>query len=243
MSEKVIKFLDHATGEVVRYRRYSARLPEFLKDYGPQRGYRVEIEFTDLLSLQTGRLLLLREAVIAGKKPSEVGLPSIDEDVCTLVCTANLFDSKDRLLRSARASQKILDFKDFEALETAANQRLIASVGFGGELFDEDEDRDIDRSDSTIVTGKITAEDTPSGSERDAGQQSSGDSLDTSSLTDDEPVTEGERRHIENLARRADVEVPQLRNRADVKAAQRQLSQLGRQRRSNGHSTASPADD
>src|SRR5690606_2294724 len=129
-------------------------------------------------------------------------------------------------------AQKVLDLKDFEALETAANQRLLASLGFGGELFDDDEDRDLERSNPTLVTSAMPAPD--AGSELDTGLQSAAGTSDIPSAGDEEPIAEGERRHIENLAQRAQVEVPELRTRADVKAAQRKLSQLSRQRRANG---------
>jgi hypothetical protein len=150
MTDKVITLTDPDTGAVTRYRRYSSRLPEFLEAYGPQQGYSVEIKHTDLLSLQPGRLFLLREAIIAGKNSSEIGLPGIEADLHTLVCTATLVDAQGRRVRNASASAKLLDFKDFEALETAANQRLLAALGFGGEIFNEDEDRDIQTAGRAI---------------------------------------------------------------------------------------------
>jgi hypothetical protein len=243
MTDKIVTFIDPTTGRDVRYQRYSARLPEFLKVYDPKQGYRVEIEMTDLLSLQKGRLVLLREAVIAGKTPAEVGLPSIDAEVNTFVCTAKLLDAKDRTVRSARASMRILGFKDFEALETAANQRLLAALGFGGELLDDDEDRDYEAFRQGMARRDVTESSSsrPHTGAADASRQA--DATPTPALDDDEPVTEGERRHIETLARRANVSTPQLRTRGDVKAAQRELSLLAQQRRSNGHSMDGASSD
>lgn len=129
-------------------------MPAFLKTYSPKEGYRVEIKHTDLLSLQQGRLSLLREAVIAGKKPSEIGLPGIENDVNVLVCTATVVDAQGCIVRSASASAKIQGFKDFEALETAANQLLLAALGFGGEIFNEDEDRELQTLGRTLDAGE-----------------------------------------------------------------------------------------
>jgi hypothetical protein len=242
MTESVVTFVDDY-GDDVQYKRYAARLPDFLKAYPPADGYRVEIERTDLLSQQKGLLSLLREAIIAGKKPSDVGIPGIERIVNVLVCTAKLLSPQNQVIRSASASMNISEHKDFETLETAANQRLIAALGFGGEVFNQDEDADL-RAQGREVRPSA-ADPAPSG-ESERSTPSSGAPLsfaeDTSrdrpaSLGADpqeDGVTEAERRQIENLARRVGAPVPTLRTRADVKAARQQLSAKDRERRGAG---------
>lgn len=230
-------------GDDVQYRRYAARLPEFLKAYPPADGYRVEIERTDLLSQQKGLLSLLREAIIAGKKPSDVGIPGIERIVNVLVCTAKLLNPQNQVVKSASAAMAISEHKDFETLETAANQRLIAALGFGGEVFNQDEDADL-RAQGRDVRPSA-ADPAPSG-EPVRSTPSSGAPLsfaeDTSrerpaspgADSQEDDVTEAERRQIENLARRVNAPVPTLRTRADVKAARQQLSAKDRERRGAG---------
>lgn len=228
----------------VLYTRYAARLPAFLTAYNPKDGYRVEISRTDLLSLQTGRLSLLREAIIAGKKPSDVGLPGIESDVNTLVCTARLLDPQGQIVRSGSAAMQVLAHKDFEKLETAANQRLLAALGLGGEVFNEDEDADfaaqgltpVDNAPAMTPTASIEARSHGVPQSFEEGGPSEPEAPEASD--NDAKVTAAERRQIENLARRVGVEVPTLKTRADVKHARRELGVLDRQRRSAGARSA-----
>lgn len=237
MNDPIVTFCDDDEHEV-SYKRYSARLPDFLKAYPPTSGYRVVVEQTDLLSLQKGRLSLLREAIIAGKKPSDVGLPGIERDVNILVCTSKLLDSQDKIVRSASASKHVIEYKDFEKLETAANQRLLASLGFGGDVFDEDEDADL--RDQGLRTDAGTAESAPgTPAPRSTASRPSltfaDDARASNASSDpsdeDAEVTEAERRQVENLAKRVGQPVPSLRSRAEVKAARSRLGALDRQRR------------
>jgi hypothetical protein len=237
MAEKIVTLISDRGAEVL-YKRYGARIPLFLAEYPPKEGYRVVIEMTDLLSMQKGRMALLREAINAGKKPCDVGLPGIENDVNTLVCTARLLDPQERVIRSACASMKIEEHKDLEALETAANQRLLAALNFGGEVLDEDEDRDLAAQHLTRTappqTGHTFASSTPDTFE----QTTSGDvALDTTEHEDenDTKISAAERRMIENLARRVNQPMPTLRTRADVKNARQALNALARQQR-NGAS-------
>lgn len=242
MTERFVTFTDDG-GNDVRYQRYAARLPAFLEMYNPKSGYRVEIERTDLLSQQKGRLSLLREAIIAGKKPSDVGLPGIERDVSILVCTAKLLDPQNQVVRSASAAMHVIEHKDFETLETAANQRLLAALGFGGEVFDEDEDADLRaqghqvRPDSAEQPG-VSAPSASSGSALSFPDESAAGAQSPGSTDNEAAVTEAERRQVENLARRVGQPVPTLKTRADVKAARSQLGALDRQRRSATARTA-----
>lgn len=145
------------TGEVVPYRKLSRRLPEFLARYGPAEGYGTVTEIVDWLSLNPGLLRLYEIAIRAGHKPEEVGLPSLSSTSRTRVCRATLVDGAGRVLSSATATKVIVEYKDLEVLETAARQRLLAALGFGGEVLDDDEAQD--RRDQSLPP--ITA--TPDG--------------------------------------------------------------------------------
>jgi hypothetical protein len=241
MTDTFITSADPGTGDVTRYRHHSNLLP-FLETYHPKDGYRIEIKHMDLLSLQRGRLVLLREAVIAGKKPSEVGLPDIEADMNTLICTASLLDSQNRMVRSASASMRISDPNDVEAMEAAANLRLLASLGFGSEDFDDDEDHDPGSLQASHRSSEVSSATSPTESPgADASPHGIGASFTTatlSALDDDEPVTDAEHQHIATLAQRANTTAPTLRTRADVKAAQQRLSHLAQQHRVNGHDRA-----
>ena len=46
------------------------------------------------------------------------------------------------MIATATAAKRIQAYKDLEILETAARQRLLAAVGYGGDVLDEDEGRD-----------------------------------------------------------------------------------------------------
>lgn len=238
MSERIVSILNE-NGSETRYTRYSARLPLFLKEYSPKEGFRVVIERTDLLSQKKGLLSLLREAVVAGRKVSDLGLSGIERDINTIVCVAKLLSPTGDVLRDAAAAMEVLERKDFEALETAADQRLLARCGFGGEIFDGEEDADILGRGGTIDTAPAAspaAPRTPGPQGPEPSSSSTGGSPTTSlradSPDDEAEVTQAERRQIENLARRVGQSMPELRSRADVKAARTQLSALDRQRRS-----------
>lgn len=231
----------------VIYKRYAARIPAFLKAYPPKEGYCVVISWTDLLSLQTGRLSLLREAVIAGRKPSDVGLPGIENDVNTLVCTARLLDPQEQVVRGGSATMQVLEFKDFEKLETAANQRLLAALGFGGEVFVEDENADLAaqghmRDASGTAESSADASASPRAPSAAPSSEGGASAPAASEPSDDSAeATAAERRQIENLANRVGASVPPLKTRSDVKQARRQLSTLDRERRTSARSGQSAA--
>ena len=138
---KIVEWFS-SEGEMVRYRPLSARLPEFLAVYGPERGFSVDTEIQDPLSLKPGLLKLYEIALQAGRKPEEVGLPPLNAADQTLVCWATLRDPAGRVLATATAAKVIQSYKDLEVLETAARQRLLAALGFGGEALDADESQD-----------------------------------------------------------------------------------------------------
>lgn len=129
-------------GDLVVYKPLSARLPAFLAVYGPQQGYSVETELLDTLHLKPGLMQLYEIVLHAGRKPEEVGLPGLMLVGQTLVCRATLRDRDGRVWATATAAKLIQAYKDLEVLETAARQRLLAALGFGGEVLDRDEHQD-----------------------------------------------------------------------------------------------------
>lgn len=129
-------------GDLVVYKPLSARLPAFLAVYGPQQGYSVETELLDTLHLKPGLMQLYEIVLHAGRKPEEVGLPGLTLVGQTLVCRATLRDRDGRVWATATAAKLIQAYKDLEVLETAARQRLLAALGFGGEVLDRDEHQD-----------------------------------------------------------------------------------------------------
>ncbi len=135
-----IDFVDPHTGDTKTYKRYSARLPEFNAKFGPGTGYRVESAIQALTEFQPRRMAAITEAVRAGQKPDDFGLGKLGG---LMVCTHRLIDSEGRVVCDARAAAAVQQYKDLEVLETASHQRLMARVGFGGDIFDDDEDRDI----------------------------------------------------------------------------------------------------
>jgi hypothetical protein len=135
------------------YKRFSARIPDFLAKYPPEEGYKLTSQFTDFLSLQKGRLTLVQECVSAGRKPEEVGLPPLD-DINVMVCTVTLVDPGGDVLINKSASMDIRGHKDLEVLETAATQRVFAGLGFGGDIFDDDEDVDLKKQGLLSVATK-----------------------------------------------------------------------------------------
>ncbi len=136
-------------GEAVTYRPLSARLPEFLAVYGPVQGYAVETAFHDSLSLKPGLSKLYEAILQAEHKPEEYGLPPLNSTGNTLICRALLRDRADRVVATATAAKVIQSYKDLEVLETAARQRLLAALGFGGEVLDTDETQD--QADQDLV--------------------------------------------------------------------------------------------
>lgn len=139
-NKKTLEFFG-PNGEVKHYIPLSARIGDFLAAY-PKDKYRVEVEHYDPMACKPGLLALYQAALAAGKRPDEVGLPAISAgDV--MVFKATLYGTDDKPLETASALRVVKHYKDWEKGETAARQRLIASLGFGGEVFDQDESDDI----------------------------------------------------------------------------------------------------
>ena len=142
MSNSKVIDLYTKEGDLVAYCPLSARLPAFLERFGPEQGFAVRTEIADTLSLKPGLLRLYAAALRTGRKPEELGLPALALASQTLVCRATLENESGRVLATATAAKPIQAYKDLEVLETAARQRLLAALGFGGDMLDADETRD-----------------------------------------------------------------------------------------------------
>ena len=138
---KVIDIFN-SDGTVSPYRLLSDRLPDFLNRYGPEQGYAIVIEAQDPLSLRPGLLRLYEAAIAAGHSPEAVGLPP-PKDI-SMVFQAKLLDRDGRMVCNASALKPIREYKEWECAETAARQRLLAALGFGGDVLDADESQDMD---------------------------------------------------------------------------------------------------
>lgn len=141
MSNEIIELFT-PEGETKEYRKFSSRLPDFLKAYPKDKGYRVSVEISDPLAHKPGLMKLYEQAIAQGKTPQEMGLPPMPAgDV--MVFTATLHDGDGNTLECASALRLIQNYKDWEKGETAARQRLISALGFGGDCFDADEASDM----------------------------------------------------------------------------------------------------
>jgi len=127
-------------GDPIEYRRLSARLPEFLAAYSPHEGYQIKMDYLDPIEAKPGLSELYKSAVAAGKKPEELGLPPVAGN--TMIFRARLICPQGRELSSGSALVLIQAYKDWEKGETAARQRLLAAMGYGGDMLDVDEARD-----------------------------------------------------------------------------------------------------
>jgi hypothetical protein len=145
---KVIDIFN-SDGTVSPYRLLSDRLPDFLGRYGPDQGYAIVIKAQDPLSLRPGLLRLYEAAIRAGHAPEAVGLPPLKD--ISMVFQARLLDREGRMVCNASALKPIREYKEWECAETAARQRLLAALGFGGDVLDADESRDM--SDQGLKTG------------------------------------------------------------------------------------------
>lgn len=173
-SPGVVMLSNFRDGEFVEqpYKLFSSRLPEFLKRYPPEKGWRVVRTVQAACELSPNLARLHEAAISAGKSPESIGLPPIPSG---FVMTARLLDPQGNEIASGSAFSMGLDLqyavqsvrsgsgdvlrKDFEAGETAAFQRLLAAVGIGGDVFDVDEAttiRDMGRTPPASITPAAT---------------------------------------------------------------------------------------
>ena len=119
-----------------------APLAAFLEHFGPARGYAVETEIVDALSLQPGLRRWYALVLRTGRTPADAGLPAPALADQTLVCRATLRDDQGRVVATATAARRIQTDPDLAALETAARQQLWAALGFGADGWEAAERRD-----------------------------------------------------------------------------------------------------
>lgn len=132
-------------GEVKEWRRLTARIPGFLEKYPLTEAWRCERCVQEAAAALAPQLSAMHLAAIsAGKVPADLGLPPLPTGyvfTCTLIHPNGLpAASGSAYFMSSRFSD-FDGFKEYEKTETAAFQRLLASLGLGGEILDADEDR------------------------------------------------------------------------------------------------------
>ncbi|MCB1713693.1 MAG: hypothetical protein KDK04_00375 [Candidatus Competibacteraceae bacterium] len=231
--KKVIEFYT-PEGEVKPYCPLSARLPAFLAQYGPETGYALLTEIQDALSLKPGLLRLYEVAIQAGQKPQDMGLPSPALIGQMQVCRASLQDVHGRVVATATASKHVQVYKDLETLETAARQRLLAALGYGGDVFDVDEGHDQSdlglspMPDPTIF--QPAAEDSASAATSACNTESAATSVVAHRPA--EPVTTSSaqlvmlRRQIAHLADTRGIEVPPVASVDEARSVLKSLLQV-----------------
>jgi hypothetical protein len=212
-----------------------ARVPKFLAEYPPKQGYRVTMETFDLLSVRKGLLSVLKEAIAAGRKISDLGLMGLEETMTTLVCTARLFDPDGRELRTASANACLLAEKDFEKLESAAFNRLISALGFDGNITYEEVEAL--RVAALIQSGSQASAPSPTSNISESPSERR-ERTPLVALPEDEPgphggpspegstegVTRAQRSQVARLAQRLGESAPELNSPEDF---QREMKRLG----------------
>ena len=144
---KTIPILDRR-GNVNVYVPFSERISLFLDKFSIEDGYSVVVDATGYLDTSPALLSLYKETIATHKNPSDVGLPALKE---LAIFTARLL--KDgQPIQSASSCKLIINYKDWEIGETAARQRLAASLGFGSEDFLSDELADAHAQKLTLIT-------------------------------------------------------------------------------------------
>lgn len=148
---KVISIISD-DGTHTQYKKVSARIPEFLKEYGPDKGFRVLSDISEFHDVSESRMAFLLALVEKGQLPNE----RIDEMLNDrkFIFRSQLLDKEGNVIAEAHAVKRIWREKDYETGETAALQRLMARVGFGGEVFDIDEINDMEDQNLNYQTGQ-----------------------------------------------------------------------------------------
>lgn len=128
----LIVITDEKTGETKTIRTKAVRIAEFLEKY-PPKDYRLVVDVCDELFQRKGLLELYKIQLGLGKKPEEVGLPSIDT-YSDMIFTASLYNNAGEEVRRLSSKGTIQQYKDHERFETAAILRLFDFLGCGSDL-------------------------------------------------------------------------------------------------------------
>lgn len=135
--------LHNPDGSVSNYLRFSARLPKFLERYPMKDGWRIERSANHAMSACPDLVKLHIAAVSAGKSPKDLSLPPLPTGMlyeCRLVNPqGTAVMTATSLVSASDAADATGGYKHWEAGETNAFQRLVASLGFDGGMLDEDE--------------------------------------------------------------------------------------------------------
>jgi len=238
------------------YRRLAARVPEFLEQYSPSAGYGVDTEFTDLLSLRPGMMELLARAVSSNTALRDLGIPHLEFTLGAVVCRAKLLDSAGRAIQVGTACEVVQGNYDMEILESSARQRLLAAVGFGGEILSQDEEHHWSRHGTTVqptLSGGAANSDNVEAMAASKEQSSAtlrqrkmyarpddagpiAESAATPALSDVKPALQAT---LKAAARRAGVTVPAVQNDEEAQRELKRLGALGQARfRADEHPTA-----
>jgi hypothetical protein len=134
--------LARENGSTGYYRPLADRLADFNEQFPVRAGeHRLVIEAHHPLDLFPGLARLYEVAISAGKKPVELGLP--DMSALTIVFRSKLLDREGNIVATASALKPIDRYKDWESGESSAHQRLLARLGHGGDILDDDEIADM----------------------------------------------------------------------------------------------------
>lgn len=152
--KRVVTYFD-SNGNPVDYRLLADRLPEFYKMFPLEKGYSVVIEPRPFEGLRKEFIPVYSAAAANGHAPDKVGLPSLSSR--TIIFQAKLLDPENRVLLTASAMGEVIQYKDWEKLETAARQRLVAAAGLDGGVLVEDELRDIRDQGGELAQPNSTA--------------------------------------------------------------------------------------
>jgi len=214
----------NADGSVTVYKKLSERLPDFLEAYPIGEGYRLVSTSQEQLSVSP---VLGKLAVILVEKGATFEELQKTISLSGVLFTCELRDESNDVLASASALKKVVHYKDHEIGETAALQRLLAKLGFGGEIFDDDENRDFEDQDLTIGSkekeqpaAKATV--SPISPESKAIEKPLKTAKETV-LTDTSEIAPAILRQLKRQAEIAGVPCPDVTTTAEAKAALKKL--------------------
>lgn len=147
MSSSAVNIFN-SDGSVTAYKKVSERLPAFHEKFPIGEGYRLISSSDDYLSRNEGLMMVIGKLLENNASIEDV------QNIIPLnrqLFTCQLRDESNEVVASASALKNIVQYKDYEIGETAALQRLLAKLGFGGEVFDNDEEGDFSDQGLKVV--------------------------------------------------------------------------------------------
>lgn len=244
MAQENVIDLFNRDGTQSKYRLFSARLPEFMKAYPAEDGWCVEREAVSAVSLQPELVQMHVAAISVGKSPKDLGLPALPAG---MLFKCQLVDPNGKVVRTASSLVVVREFdgqpppvggwKDWEAGETNAFQRLAAAMGFGGDQLDSDEKQIQGRSEKVVAgntaaaapvavievedeSRQVSVTDDPASSEGGAPAKAvKAVKAVKTSKPGEEALFGGFKRQVEMLARQLKIDVPDVKTVQDCKDA------------------------